>query len=165
VIKRLTALAALLFATQASAEGFLVKCVSGCPEQAVQAPKLKADGEVQVKDTLWFGLSLGLQLAARDNATKEWEAGISLAFQYGFFWRPAWWGVTKSFASINLGVAAGTTINTGSPFVITVPVTVTLLDILAVGYGPRFKLATNSGMTDTVSGVLFFGLATSFGGP
>lgn len=166
--KSLLAAFMLLFAMDTQAAGTLVHCLAGCP--SVESPltgKLKAEpASLPATDTFWIGPSLGLTLFARDNATKTWESGVALAFNYGVFWRPVW-SPTASFLSFNMGLSAGSisAFSGGSSFDVTVPFTVGIMDIIAIGYGPRIRFATNPDMKDSVSGVLFIGLATSFGGP
>jgi hypothetical protein len=164
-MKKILLVVGLLFASPALAEGVLVKCLAGCPSKA-DPNALRAPGDVQVGDSFWLGPSLGLQLAARDSSTKTWEVGVALAFQYGIHWRPVW-SPTPTFMSFNLGLAAGSAsaFQGGGTFDITIAPTVTFFDLIAVGYGPRFKMATSSAGQDSVSGVFFVGLATSFGGP
>jgi hypothetical protein len=164
MIRALALAVALSFAAPAVASDFLVKCVSGCP-QTLKAGALKADPPLPT-DIWWVGPSLGLSLFARDSQTKTWESGVVLAFNYGIFWRPTW-SPTSSFLSLNMGLAAGNiSAFTGvSTFDITIPFTIGFMDIIAVGIGPRFKMATTPAMQDSVSLVTFVGLATSFGGP
>lgn len=164
MIRALALSVALAFATPAVAGDFLVKCVSNCPAKA--SAGLRAPGDLQLGDVWWFGPSLGLSLAARDSSTRTWETGIALSFQYGIHWRPTW-SPTPTFLSLNLGLAAGSTnaFQTGGVFALTVPITVTILDLLQIGYGPRFRFATNPDQKDSISGVFFLGLATSFGAP
>jgi hypothetical protein len=162
-MKKIALVVALAFATPAFSSDFLVKCVSGCPQLA-KASALRLDA-VPV-DVWWVGPSLGLSLFARDSATKTWESGVSLAFNYGIFWRPTW-SPTSSFLSLNMGLAAGniSAFTGSSTFDITLPFTVGIMDIIAVGIGPRFKMATSPTTKDSVSLVTFIGLATSFGVP
>jgi hypothetical protein len=161
MIRALAVVVALAFASPALAEGTLVRCLSGCP---AKAGMLKADAVPT--DTWWIGPSLGLSMFARDSATKAWESGLVLSFSYGVFYKPTW-SPTSSFLSLNLGLAAGSisAFQGTSTFDITIPVTIGIMDIIAVGYGPRFKFATSATTKDSVSGVLFIGLATSFGSP
>lgn len=154
-MRKLIAAVMLAAATPAFADP-LVNCIAGCPEKGA---KLKAD--TQIKDAWWFGPSLGLALAARDNATGVWESNISFLFQYGIKWRPTWWTATSTFLSLDLGFQAGTTNVTAPDFQVTLAPTLNILSLLAIGYGPRFHF---NGPVST-SGVLFLGLATSFGGP
>jgi len=156
------ALVAASVACTASASGPLVQCISGCPSKG---PALK---DSLIGDQWWAGPSVGLSVFARDSATKQWSSQLSFAFQYGIKWKPVWWTVTGSFLSFDLGLSAGSAAvfnNSGSPFVITLAPTITFLDFLAFGYGPRFSLSNTAGVKDQVSGVLFLGLSTSFGAP
>lgn len=164
MIRSLAAALALTFAAPTFAGDFLVRCMSGCP--AAKGPSLRATGDTMLADAWWFGPSLGLSLAARDSSTKTWETGIALSFQYGIHWRPTW-SPTATFLSFNLGLAVGSTnaFQSGGVLALTVPITVTFLDLLQIGYGPRVRFATSPSQRDSVSGVLFLGLATSFGSP
>lgn len=154
------ALAALAISSTASASGPMVVCISGCPEKG---PALK---DTLIGDQWWAGPSVGLALFARDSATKQWSSQLSFQMAYGIKWKPSWWTVTGSFLSFDLGLSAGGAFtNSGTPFVITLAPTVTFLDFLALGYGPRVSLSNTAGVNDQWSGVLFLGLATSFGGP
>ena len=162
--KTLAALAAVVaLATQpARAEGVLVKCLAGCPTPASKALKL----DQQLADTWFLGPSVGLSIAARGAGSKQWDTGVAFQFLYGVHWKPTW-SPMPTFMSFNLGLSAGSisAFTSGGTFDITIAPTITILDLIAVGYGPRFKLATSSGQHDAVQGVLFIGLATSFGGP
>ena len=144
------------FATVASADP-MVNCISGCGDQRVG--KLKAD--TQLSDMWWLGPSVGMAIAARDNATGAWESNIAFTFSYGLKWRPVWWTATKTFLSFDLGLQAGTTDVTSPQFAITLAPFVTILDWIAIGYGPRIRFNDAT----SVSGVLFLGLSTSFGSP
>ena len=160
--KILAALVALAVGSSAHASGVLVKCLSGCPEANPRA--LKAD--TQIADTWFLGPSVGLSIAARGAGSNTWETGVAFQFLYGVHWKPTW-SPMPTFLSFNLGLSAGSVsaFTSGGTFDITLAPTITLLDLIAVGYGPRFKLATATGQRDAVQGVLFIGLATSFGGP
>lgn len=150
----LAVLAALAVTSQASADPF-VKCISGCPEKGM---KLRADN--QISDAWWIGPSLGLALQSYDASTHTWSTQVAFAFQYGIKWRPTW-SPMPTFLSFDLGLSAGTT-PTNPNFQVTLAPTVTLLDVVAIGYGPRFSFANG---TNSTAGVFFLGLATSFGGP
>ena len=163
-MRKLIVLASLLFATNASASGVLVQCISGCPGKAGAGAPLKAD--TQIADQWWAGPSVGLALFARDGATHQWSSQLAFQMAYGIAWRPSFWSVTQSFLRFDLGVSAGGQFtNNGSPFVIQIAPTLTVLDFIAVGFGPRIALSNSQGVSDAVSGVLFLGIATSFGGP
>ena len=158
-MKKLLLVVALSFAAPAFAAGPMVTCLSGCPGKAGM---LKAD--TAITDTWWLGPSVGLALQAYDNSTKTWETSLAFQFQYGVKWRPSW-SPMPTFMSLDLGLQAGTTnipnATTPSYFQITLAPTITFLDIIAVGYGPRFKFSDGL----KVGGVFFLGLSTSFGGP
>lgn len=151
-MKKIIVLASLLFASSAYAGDPMVKCLSGCPEQGM---KLKADN--QISDAWWLGPSVGLALQAYSQG--KWETSIGFQFQYGIKWRPTW-SPMPTFASFDLGLQAGTT-PANPVFQITVAPTLTLMDVIAIGYGPRFSFDNGT----KVSGVFFLGLSTSFGGP
>jgi hypothetical protein len=152
-MKKIALIVALAFATPALADPF-VSCLSGCPQKGM---KLKAD--TQIKDAWWLGPSLGLALQAYDTGTHTWSTQVAFQFAYGIKWRPTW-SPMPTFLSLDLGLSAGTT-PTNPNFEVTVAPTLTLLDVVAIGYGPRFKF-NEAG--STINGVFFLGLSTSFGG-
>ena len=156
----LAALVAASVACTASASGPLVVCISGCP---AKAGTLK---DTLIGDQWWVGPSVGLALFARDSSTKAWSSQIAFNLAYSLEFKPTWWTVTPSFFSVDLGLAAGGQFtNNGTPFTILLAPTITLLDFLRIGYGFQVALSNAQGVPDKVSGVLFLGLGTSFGGP
>jgi hypothetical protein len=153
-MKKLLAVVMFAFAAPAFADPF-VSCISGCPEKGM---KLKAD--TQIKDAWWLGPSLGMALQAYDTGTHTWSTQVAFQFAYGIKWRPTW-SPMPTFLSFDLGLAAGTSPSNPN-FEVTLAPTLTLLDVVAIGYGPRFKF---NGTSSTTNGVFFLGLSTSFGGP
>ena len=160
-MKKIALIVALAFATPALASGPMVSCLSGCPG-TVKAGALKADSAVA--DSWWLGPSVGLALQSYDAKTSTWSTAIAFQFQYGLKWKPTW-SPMPTFMSFDLGMQAGTTNipSSGTPtsFQITLAPTVSFLDLIALGYGPRFTF--DHGMK--TSGVFFLGLSTSFGAP
>ena len=158
-MKKLLLVVVLAFAAPAYAAGPMVSCLSGCP---AKPGMLKAD--TAITDTWWLGPSVGLALQSYEAATSTWSTAIAFQFQYGLKWRPTW-SPMPTFMSFDLGLQAGTTsipaTGSNTAFQITLAPTISFLDIVAIGYGPRFRF--NNGVS--TSGVFFLGLSTSFGGP
>ena len=142
----------------------LVQCLSGCDKNA--NARALAIGTTPA-DVWWLGPGVGLSVASRDSRTGTWNSGITFNFNYGIHWSPSFWKVSNEFMSFNLGLAAGnpTAFTGGGYYSIVLAPQVAFFNLISVGYGPSFNLGTTAGQQTNVSGVLFLGLSTAFGGP
>ena len=150
-------LLALALALPARAD-FGVLCLSGCAKAAPHA--MRAEGDVKLASAIWLGPSIGVLPFAYSTESKSWSQQLAPALVYGLKWRPPNWTTTSSLISLDLFASA----DFGNlSHIDTVP-TLTFLDAISIGFGPRFRFAT-SDQPGSVSGVLAIGFSRSFGGP
>lgn len=160
----LTIVLGVLAALPARASDPLVVCLSGCPQKASVGPKaLAVAGDVQITPTLWFGPSVGA-FFVRDGATKSWESQVQPALAYGLKVKPAWWTATASLIAIDLSVSAKFS-SALTPQSIDLLPTITVMNSIGFGFGPRFHLASSPTERDAVSFLFAMSVNTALGGP
>jgi hypothetical protein len=169
--KKIAVLLLLLGATNASASP-LVLCLQNCEPQVRMMKAVSPDSTVPVVETapapnLWFGPAVGLNAFTRFSADNAWQAGVIPGIGYGINWKPASWTVTSSLIGLNfyLQAAMSKAGNGPSTFNIDVLPVLTFMDLLAVGYGHRFMLATEAGQKDTGGVLLTVGILKTIGTP
>lgn len=154
---KIAAVLLLLTASPAYAvDGFLVHCFSGCPDAKKKA---LGEGDTPLSSTVWVGPSVGFSAAVMDSSTHTWSNGFKPMFGYGVGFRPVGWTTTKALAKLDLFLSADFT----ASYVDVLPV-VTLIDAIAIGFGPRVHFTTPT-TSSSVSWLFALGIATSFGGP
>jgi hypothetical protein len=153
---------------------------------AEEVPKVKSETNmwfVKMSDTVYFQPTIGIASFWIDFTSREYEIGFAPGIGYGIKWKPNWWRDNASptiseakklpFLGLDLFVQAKTVkrFKTYVPynykiesnyFAIEPIVTVSFLDWLYVGYGPRVLISLNKGKTTKFSHVMTLGLATSF---
>lgn len=146
-------LSALCFTATPARAGGLTVCLVNCPGKALVAKApLKADpSEAQILPTLYLSPSVGFDAFVRDNSTNEWKAGVIPGVGYGIKYRPSSWTLTENVVALDIFMQAALTDQT---FNIDALPVVTLFDWVGIGFGYRWKLATESGVGDR-GGTLF----------
>jgi hypothetical protein len=118
-------------------------------------------------DVVWLGLGASVNLLQIDLSTKKYVLGISPGLGFGLRWSPAWWSLTDTFLSLDLFFNANfvnvDTTEEFDYFQLDVTPVVTIIDLIAVGFGARILISVNSAYSNSVEAIFSFGYGTSLG--